>query len=209
MHWLYHAIRHFLLAWGYWAVFAGIFGESAGIPLPGESVLMFSSFLAHKQHALNIYWVMVVGIAGATMGDNLGYWIGRYFGRGLGRWMRKLFHLSDTDFGAAKDQMTRRGAVTIFFARFIFGLRTIAGPMAGILGMRWGKFALFNFLGAATWVTAMAWIGYAFANEFQTLLDYIEKVSWGFAGVVFVLGYWLWHRQKKHYKQRANGTEKA
>jgi hypothetical protein len=62
--------------------------------------------------------------------------------------------------------------------------------------MQWKKFALFNVLEAATWVTAIALIGYEFANQFQTLLDLFGKVSWAMADGLFVIGYLLWRRQK-------------
>ncbi len=209
MHWLYHIIRHTLVKWGHLAVLAGLLGENAGLPLPGETVLMFASFLAHKHTRLSLTWVIVVGISAAIMGDNLGFLFGHKLGSRLIRWMQKLFHMDDEDIGAAKDQMRRHGAATVFWARYIFGLRTIAGPLAGMLGMEWKKFAVFNALGAATWVTVMSLLGYAFAGQFNTLLDYFEKLSWAMAGGLFLLGYLLWRRQKKHYKKRHNGRKAA
>jgi len=209
MHWLYHIIRHTLTSWGYLAVLAGLLGENAGLPLPGETVLMFASFLAHKDTGLDIKWVILTGIGAAILGDNLGYLLGHRLGRRLIRWMKKLFHLNDEDVGAAKDQVKRHGAATIFWARYVFGLRTIAGPLAGMLGMEWKKFLLFNALGAATWVTAMAMLGYAFANEFQTLLSYFEKLSWAMAAGLFTLGYLLWRRQKKRFRERQRSLKAA
>jgi membrane-associated protein len=123
--------------------------------------------------------------------------------------MKKLFHMDDEDVGAAKDQVRRHGAATIFWARYIFGLRTIAGPLAGVLGMPWKKFVMFNALGAATWVTTMAMLGYAFADHFNTLLDYFEKLSWVLAAGLFVFGYLLWRRQKKRYKERVEKKKAA
>ncbi len=202
MHWLYHIIRHTLTHWGYWAILAALLGENAGLPVPGETTLMFASFLSHKDTGLRLLWVIVVGTAAAIGGDNLGFLLGRKLGRRLIRWMKKLFHLDDDDIGAARDMFRRHGAATVFWARYIFGLRTIAGPLAGVLGMEWKEFLLFNALGAVTWVTAMALAGYAFANEFNTLLDYFEKLSWAMAAGLFALGYWLWHRQKKRFEQR-------
>jgi membrane-associated protein len=111
--------------------------------------------------------------------------------------------------GAAKDQIRRHGAATIFWARYIFGLRTIAGPLAGMLGMEWKKFLLYNVLGAASWVTAMAFVGYAFSNEFDTLLGFFEKVSWLMALALFTIGYLLWRRQKKRYKERERAPKAA
>jgi membrane protein DedA with SNARE-associated domain len=209
MHWLYHIIRHTLAQWGYWAVLAGLLCENAGLPLPGETILMFASFLAHKSVGLQIGWVIVTGTGAAIIGDNIGYWLGQKLGRRLIRWMKKIFHLDDQDIGAARDMFRRHGGATVFWARYIFGLRTIAGPLAGVLGMDWKQFVIFNALGAATWVTVMAMVGYAFANQFATLLDYFEKASWTIAAGLFALGYWLWHRQKKRYEQRLRGKRAA
>ncbi len=209
MHWLYHIIRYTLVHWGYWAVLAGLLGENAGIPLPGETVLMFASFLAHKHTGLKIEWVIVVGTAASILGDNLGFLLGHHLGRRLIRWMKKLFHMDDADIGAAKDQMKRHGAATVFWARYIFGLRTVAGPLAGMLGMEWKEFLLFNALGAATWVTSMSLVGFLFANQFDTLLGYFEKASWIMAAGLFTLGYLLWRRQKKKYKEREEKKKAA
>ncbi|HLH06670.1 MAG TPA: DedA family protein [Terriglobales bacterium] len=202
MEWIYHTVRHFLIAWGYWAILIGLLGESSGIPLPGETVLMFAAFLAHKKTGLHIEWVILTGICAAVMGDNIGFLLGRHFGKTLIRWARKLLRLDDTDLKAAKTLIRRRGGRTIFFSRFIFGLRTIAGPLAGSLGMEWRDFFLYNLMGGATWVVAISLSGFAFANEFNTLLGYIEKASWGIAGGLLLFGYLMWRRQKKRYKQR-------
>ncbi len=202
MHWIAHTVRYFLVSWGYWAVLAGLIAEDAGVPVPGETILLFASFLAHKGTGLHLYLIIPVGVAAATIGDNLGFLLGHKLGSTLLRWVKKIFHLDDEDVHAAKDLLRRRGATTIFFARFIFGLRTVAGPLAGMLGMEWRRFLLFNFLGAATWVTAISLIGYGFANEFDTLVGYFEKAGWGMAAGLFTLGYLLWRRHRKKFRQR-------
>jgi membrane-associated protein len=199
---MYHTIRDVLTSWGYWAVLLALFGESAGLPLPGETVLMFASFLSHKDPQLRVYWVIVAGTGAAVLGDNLGFLLGHHFGRTFIRWAKKLFRLDDEDVQAAKDLICRHGGRTIFFSRFIFGLRTIAGPLAGSLEMEWKRFLKFNALGAVTWVTTMSLAGYLFANEFETLLDYIEKASWAIAAGLLLLGYLLWRHQKHSYESR-------
>jgi membrane protein DedA with SNARE-associated domain len=209
MHWLYHIVRHTLVHWGYWAVLAGLLSENAGLPMPGETVLMFASFLAHKHTGLDLKWVVVAGTAAAIIGDNLGYLLGHTLGSRLIRWMKKIFRMDDEDVAAAKDQVRRHGAATIFWARYIFGLRTIAGPLAGVLGMEWRKFVIYNALGAVTWVTSISLIGYAFAKEFQTLLGYFEKLSWAMAAGLLTLGYLLWRRQKKRFEERHRRQEAA
>lgn len=209
MHWLYHTVKYLLVHWGYWAVIAGLLAESAGVPVPGETTLMFASFLARKSTGLHLWLIILCGIAAATAGDNLGFWIGDKLGAALIRWIKKVFHMDDQDIAAAKDLIRHHGAKTIFFARFIFGLRTVAAPLAGVLGMEWRRFVLFNFLGAATWVTCIAVSGYLFATQFQTLLDFFEKASWGLAAALFACGYLFWRRYKKKFAERSQPSQKA
>lgn len=199
MQWLYHTIRYLLVHWGYFAVILGLLAESAGVPLPGETTLMFASFLAHKQTGLHLVWIIVLGIAAAGAGDNLGFWLGRRLGPRLIKWIQKIFRMDDQDIRAARSLIQRHGRGTVFLARFIFGLRTVAGPLAGVLGMDWKKFLVFNFLGAAAWVTTMAVTGYVFATKFQTLLDYFEKVSWAISVGAFIAGYLFWRHYKADY----------
>lgn len=201
MHWIFDSVRYYLLHWGYWAVLIGLLGEDAGLPLPGETVLLFASFLAHKSHHLSLIWVILVGIFAAVMGDNIGFLLGRKFGRVLIRWIRNIFRLEEIDIQAAKDLMKRRGKATVFWARYIFGLRTVAGPLAGMLGMPWEEFWIFNFLGAASWVTIIAVAGYLFANEFQSMLSYFETAGWAISLFVFSVGYFLWRRYKKRFQK--------
>lgn len=206
MSWIVELVRHALVHWGYLALIAGLLGEDAGLPLPGETVLMCASFLAHKTNQLSLTLLIVIGIAAAVMGDNLGFLIGRKLGPGVLRWLLSKIHMED-DVAVATDQIRRHGSATVFWARYVIGLRTVAGPVAGALGMDWKKFLLANFLGAATWVTVIAVTGYEFATEFNTLLDLFEKVSWALAGVVFGAGYLIWRRAKKNYRDRqAAGT---
>lgn len=200
MHWLANMVRSALVHWGYLALAGGLIGEDAGIPLPGETILMLASFTAHKTHQLSIVWVIVVGIAAAVAGDNLGFFAGHWLGPRLLNWLRRKFHM-DEDIEVAKDQIKRHGGATVFWARYIFGLRTIAGPVAGALGMEWKRFLLFNALGACTWVTAIALTGYAFASEFNSLIGYFEKASWAIAGGVFIIGYVIWRKKKKEYRE--------
>lgn len=210
MHWFVNTIRYALVHWGYMALGAGLLAEDAGVPVPGETTLMLAAFLAHKSGKLSIEWVIVVGIAAAIAGDNLGFLIGRWLGPRFLNWLSRKFHMGD-DVAVARDQIQRHGAATVFWARYIFGLRTIAGPVAGALDMKWKRFFVYNALGGITWVTAIAMIGYSFASEFHSFLGYLEKASWGIAGGVFLIGYLMWRRLKKRYRERhqSGGEEQA
>jgi membrane protein DedA with SNARE-associated domain len=126
-----------------------LLAENAGLTLPGESTLMFASFLAHKTSQLQIGWVIAAGIAAAVIGDNIGYLLGRWMGPRLLRWMKREFNMED-DIATAQHQIRRHGPATLFWARYIFGLRTIAGPVASALQVEWKEFLHDNVLGAVT-----------------------------------------------------------
>ena len=90
----------------------------------------------------------------------------------------------------------------IFFARFVFGLRVFAGPLAGVLRMRWRTFAFFNFLGAAVWVTAIAGAGYLFGQHWQTLLGVMQRFNIAVLIVAVVVAVFLWWRYRRQAASR-------
>ncbi|HEV2134427.1 MAG TPA: DedA family protein [Terracidiphilus sp.] len=200
MEWIAKIVQDALVHWGYIALAVGLLGEDAGLPLPGETVLMLASFLAKKDAHLSLAIIIPVGIAAAVVGDNCGFWIGRLLGRRLLRWLRQKLKMQE-NVEVAEFQIRRHGGATVFWARYIVGLRTITGPVAGALGMEWKRFLLFNVLGACTWVTFTSLLGFAFANGFQSFLGYFEKGSWVISGSIFAIGYLLWRREKKQYRE--------
>ena len=201
MHLIAKAVEYFLAHWGYLAVIVGILGEDVGLPLPGETVLISASFLARKGE-LTVYWLIPVAIVAAVVGDNTGYLLGEKFGKFFVRWLSKIAHLDDEDIRAAKDLIRRRGGTTIFFARFIIGLRTVAGILAGALGMEWRRFFICNALGATAWVVTMSLAGYAFGASLRNFTDYFEYVSWSLSGGLFLTGYLIWKKHKKSFERR-------
>ena len=182
-HQLFRFLMELFARFGYGAVFMVLLAENAGLPVPGETVLLFASFLAYSEHRLSLPIVIVCGIVACTLGDNLGYLIGARGGRPLLERHRRFFHIKKHTLERGERLFRRYGAATIFFARFIFGMRVFAGPMAGVLRMPWRRFLLFNFLGACVWVTVIACVGYAFGSQWERLLGLLNH----FNLVVFVL----------------------
>ena len=132
---IFEILRGYFAAYGYWTLFFALLLENAGIPLPGETILLFASFLAFSEQQLQLPWIILTGTVAATLGDNLGYSIGRRGGRPLlDRYLRVLpIRRQTMERGIEKGEelFRRHGDLTIFFARFIFGMRIIAGPLAG------------------------------------------------------------------------------
>ena len=194
---VFDILRGYFDQYGYWTLFFALLLENAGFPLPGETILLFASFLAFSQQQLQLPWIIVTGVVAATLGDNLGYSLGWRGGRVLHdrlfgvrrRTVRKAFERGEELF-------RRHGDLTIFFARFVFGMRIIAGPLAGILRMPWGKFVLFNFLGAVTWVTAVAVAGYQFGEHWEELIKMVGRVNLGITVVAAYVAFWIWRRYR-------------
>jgi membrane protein DedA with SNARE-associated domain len=182
---------------GYLTVGAALLLENAGVPVPGETILLFASFLASTEHHLHIHWIILVATIACTLGDNIGYLIGHHGGRPLlDRW-KHIFHVRQSHIDHGERLFARFGPATIFFARFIFGMRIVAGPLAGVLRMEWKAFALFNFLGAATWVTVISLIGYLFGRHWGTLLRIVRNFNIAIVVAVVVVVLLLWRRQRK------------
>ena len=86
-------LRDALLHYGYWAVAAMLLLESAGLPLPGETILLLASFLAYSEHELRLPWVILVGIMATALGGELGFAFGRHGGRPLIERYRSAFSI--------------------------------------------------------------------------------------------------------------------
>jgi membrane-associated protein len=189
-------LRNQIAQYGYWAVGVTLLLENAGVPVPGETILLLASFLAYSREELQLSYIIVVGVCAATLGDNLGYFIGYRGGRRLFDRYRSTFHIKPETIIRGERLFDKYGAVTIFFARFIFGLRVIAGPLAGVLNMPWKRFAVFNFLGALLWVTVISFVGYKFGKHWDVLTEYMERfnIAIGIAAVVALFLLWRWRR---------------
>ncbi len=190
-------LRNAVVQYGYWAVGAALLMENAGIPVPGETILLLASFLAYSQHELRLPWIIAVATLAATLGDNLGFALGYYGGRRMLVRYQAAFKIRDTTLARGEDLFARYGAMTIFFARFVFGMRIIAGPLAGVLRMPWRKFTVFNFLGAGLWVTAISSVGYLFGQHWQRLEKDIKRFDLLAAIVVAGVVVYVWWRSRR------------
>ncbi len=203
MHSLHH-LREFIANYGYWAIALALLVEHAGIPVPAETTLLLGSFLAYSEHRLHLGWIIVVGTLASAAGGALGYALGCYGGRLLVERYQNFFHVSPTALTRGEALIARYGASTIFFARFIFGLRMIVGPLAGVLRMRWRSFLFYNLLGSAAWVALIASIGYLFGGHWGHLIHAMARVNLAILIVVVAMVlYFLWSRRRTRERKRS------
>ena len=196
-HSIVEILRNALVQYGYWAVGATLLAENAGVPVPGETMLLLACFLAYSEHALRLPWIVLVATIAATVGDNVGFALGYYGGRPLLARYQTFFRIQDRTVQRSEGLFARYGAITIFFARFIFGLRIIAGPVAGVIRMPWRKFMVFNFLGAAVWVTVISLAGYFFGQHWERLQQDVKRIDI-LVGLILLCGAaWLCWRSRR------------
>ncbi len=207
---VFEILRGYFDNYGYWTLFFALMLENAGVPVPGETILLVASFLAFSEQQLYLPYIIVIGILAATLGDNLGYSIGRRGGRPLLDRYAHLLRIRKQAIEKGENLFARYGNLTVFVARFVFGMRIIAGPMAGVLRMPWSRFVLFNFLGAATWVTVIAVLGYLFGEHWEELAKTIGRVNLVLALLAAWVGLFLYRRYKaRHGQVRRKSSSQA
>lgn len=166
-------IQEIARQYGYWAVFFGIAIESAGVPIPGETITLVGGFLAGSGE-LDYWLVLGTAIAGAVIGDNCGYWIGRFGGWRFLLKFGRFFRISEEQLIEAKTQFSENAARAVFFGRFVALLRIFAGPMAGIAEMPYPQFILCNLAGGTLWAAVMVTLSFFLGR----LIPLEQLVSW-------------------------------
>jgi membrane-associated protein len=197
---IFHLLSDFFARYGYWVIFFGVMLENAGLPIPGETVLLFAGFLAYHGK-IGLLPAILTAIAGATLGDSLGFWLGRYGGTAfVNRFLRRIAWVRKR-YDEAQKLFVKYGQWAVFTARFITGLRVFSGILAGVLLMPYWRFLLFNFTGAVAWALTIGCVGFFFGSNWDRLvglltqLDRFALVVVGIGGVVLFLVHLL--RRKK------------
>ncbi len=196
--------------YGYWLILALVMLEDFGVPVPGETVIIAASIFAGHQQ-LNVVAVGVIAFVAAVIGDNIGFAIGHFGGRALAvRWGRYVF-LTEERLDKAAVFFDRQGGKIIVVARFIEGLRQANGIIAGISGMHWRRFVIFNMLGAALWVGTWVSLGYLAGDHIDTIYHYIGLYSYYVLVAVLVLlaAYVTWRVSRRRSRPRKQEASEA
>jgi membrane protein DedA with SNARE-associated domain len=198
-HSIFDMMRMAVLHYGYWAVGALLLVENVGVPVPGETILLLASFLAYSEHELQLHWIIVIATIVTTLGGSLGFAVGWHGGRPLLDRYLTTFRIQPAAVERGENLFARFGALTIFFARFVFGLRLIAGPLAGVMRMSWRKFLIWNFLGATAWVTVICSAGYLFGRHWGRLQRDIGRIDAVLAVAALVgVAIWWWRSRNRN-----------
>jgi membrane protein DedA with SNARE-associated domain len=160
-----------------------VFAEDAlfvGFVLPGETAAVLGGVAASAGH-VSLAGIMAIVVAGAIIGDTVGYEVGRHFGPRLLR--TRMVERRRERIDRAREQLATRGGMAVFLGRFVAFLRATTPALAGIAGMPYPRFLAFNALGGLVWGVAVVMIGYLAGNSYAT----VEK-TFGRAAALIVLG---------------------
>lgn len=191
-------LRSYIAQYGYVTVAVALLLENSGVPVPGETVLLVASFLAFSERELRLPFIIAVAIVSCVVGDNLGYALGRFGGRPLLERYRRIFLIRATTIAKAERLFTRYGASTVLLARFVAGLRIVAGPLAGALRMSWVKFTACNCLGAVLWVLVICGFGYWFGEHQEQLIRLFHHASVLVFVVVCTVLLFIWSKRSRN-----------
>ncbi|WP_433291982.1 DedA family protein [Actinoplanes sp. CA-030573] len=187
---------------GYFGIALIVFIESFGIPAPGETAIIAGAAYAGRGH-LNIFAVAVIAFLAAVVGDCLGYWIGRRGGRPLVRRFGRYVRLTPVRLGKVEGFMGRHGPKIVVVARFVEGLRQFNGVVAGLTGMRFPTFVLWNVLGALLWVGCWATAGYFAGDHLDQITATAGRYLTVAAGIAVLLTIaYVWRRRRRHRRER-------
>jgi membrane-associated protein len=179
--------------WGYVAVFLVVVLGNIGLPVPEETIILLSGYLAWRG-TFSLPAAIAVGILSAIAGDNLGYWVGRRAGRPLLESYGRYLWVSPQTIRKAEDFFARYGHWAVFLGRFIAGVRFLNGPLAGISRMPFREFFPYNAGGAVVYVTAVALVGYAAGENLHSVLRLLERAEHFIALAVAILVIGLGYR---------------
>ncbi len=170
-------VQNLIRTVGYIGLFAIIFAETgilAGFFFPGDSLLVTAGLFAAKGD-LNIYFLNLLLIPAAIIGDAVGYWIGHKSGPLLFKKEQSFFFRKDYLI-KTKNFYDKYGGITIVLARFMPIIRTFAPTVAGIAQMRYIDFFKYNVFGGILWVLSMTLTGYFLGSVIPNIEKHIELV---------------------------------
>ena len=188
--------------YGYWIVLLAVGIESMGIPFPGETTLVAAAVYASTNHSLNIVLVIVAGAAGAILGDNAGYSIGKYGGYPLLQRLLRVLHVGEDKLLYTQRFFAKHGDKTVFFGRFLAVLRAWAAFLAGANQMPRRTFFVWNAAGGIVWATIYGLLGYILGNNLPLLMSILKDLGiFGFVAlglvIVAIIGFWLYRRRRE------------
>ena len=197
------ALISLIPTYGPWIIFGIVALENAGVPLPGETILVAAALLAATTGQISIVVVVLASAAGAIVGDGIGYMVGRRFGLPLIRRYGRYIRLDENRLLIGRYLFFRYGNVVVFFGRFVAVLRMFTALLAGANSMPAGRFSSSNITGGVCWACLFGFGAYAVGAEISTISGTLSVISLGlFIATGFALSIFM-RRNEVTLRRRA------
>ncbi len=167
---------------GLWLLVLVVFAETGlliGFFLPGDNLILLAGILCQAKPELmkvSYFTLVTLLIVAAVLGNVVGYWFGRYAGEKLysrnDSWLFKKSHITITKTYYQKYGGNR----TLILARFLPVVRTFAPIIAGVIKIDFGRFMVFNVIGACAWILSLSSIGYFLVKIFPSITNYMGYI---------------------------------
>ncbi len=201
-------VLDFLIQHGYVVLFAWVFAEQAGLPLPAVPMLLGAGVLIGMEH-MSAGWALVGSVIACLAADLLWYALGRRRGAKVLNWLCRISLEPDSCVRRAEDVFAKYGSRTLLVTKFIPGLNVASTPMAGAVRMGLGRFLIFDTLGALLWLITFGVVGFVFSHQVEDIAAALAHA--GHLLVVLFLAaigayiYWR-YRQRKAFVKELEGA---
>ncbi len=199
-------MKELIHQYGAWIVFALVFLESIGLPLPGEAILVSAAIFAGTTQELSIVFVVLAAITGALLGSIIGFWIGDRYGYPLLLRHGSYIGLTETRIKIAQYLFRRQGMVVVLIARFVAVLRSVVGFIAGANRMPVASFLIANSAGAVAWALFYGLGAYYLGKGVEQFAKPFALALAVVVAIVVILAIIYWRRKEQ---QLAADAERA
>ncbi len=190
MNFILQALVSYLLLYRYATIFVIAFGAAFIIPIPSGSILVAASAYASTGY-FNIFWVIILSIMGNILGDNLGYWVARKYGREVLSHVGFRKILESDNFKKIEIKYNINPSFIVFISRFEVLSTLSINLLSGISKTNYKRYLLPEVLGSIFQVCLYSLIGYFFADSWQSINTTVGKISLiiGLVLVLFLVSY--------------------
>jgi membrane protein DedA with SNARE-associated domain len=187
---------NWLMQYGYASLFGLLLLGIVGLPVPDETLLVFSGYLISRGH-FHPTLTFVAALLGSMCGISLSYWIGRTLGHGAVLRYGKYVRLTPQRMNLVHSWFSKTGEWLLTFGYFIPGVRHFTALVAGTSGLEFSRFARFAYAGALIWVVFFLMLGYIVGENWQRAMALVQRYTLGavLVGILLIAAGWLLHRK--------------
>lgn len=175
MNFILENIIPYLITYKYLTIFIIAFGAAFVVPIPSGSILMAASAFARFGY-FNIYWVIILSIIGNIIGDNLGYWLARIYGREVLCHIGFKKIIESNTFRNIENKFNKHPGFIIFASRFEVLSTLSVNLLSGVSKTSYKKYFLHESIGSIVQVCFYSLIGYFFADRWESINTTIGKI---------------------------------